>query len=490
MIDLRVEGEQLRRTIHRAREREIIIPTFEQQTHPESIPKKVKSRLRDVGLWEINPLNLFRISWKNAPMAKGGLYGKVNYLEIPTRLTGVNARICGLVGKWFPTGSHKVGATFGCLVPRLVTGRFDPTYQRAVWPSTGNFCRGGAYTSTLLACESIAILPEEMSTERFDWLKTVAGEIIATPGSESNVKEIYDKCRELRETRENVVIFNQFEEFGNYLWHYHVTGQAMEAMLRDNLSDRDRFAGIVISSGSAGTLACGDYLKEKYPWSKIAAVEAYQCPTLLLNGYGSHRIEGIGDKHVPWIHNVRNTDMVIAVDDTSCVHLIRLFNEPGGQDYLAGMGLSDTEIQALPLLGISSVSNLIASIKFARYYELTEKDVVVTVFTDSMELYGSRLAELRERYGVYSREDAIRDFHRHLMGVTVDHVLELSHYDRRRIHNLKYFTWVEQQGRDVQELDAQWYDYPDYWQAVRDQRAETDELIRTFNRETGLLDAP
>ncbi|RMF63037.1 MAG: pyridoxal-5-phosphate-dependent protein subunit beta, partial [Calditrichaeota bacterium] len=248
MIDLTVDTTQLKRTIQRARERNIIIPTFEQMIHPDRVPEKIKTQLKEVELWEVNPLNLFRITWKNEPKDKGGLYDGVNFLELPGELTGVPARIFGLVGKWFPTGAHKVGASFGCLVPRLVTGQFDPTRHKAVWPSTGNYCRGGAYNSALLACESIAILPEEMSQERFDWLRSIAGEVIATPGCESNVKEIYDKCWELRETRDDVVIFNQFDEFGNYLWHYHVTGRAMEEVLRAQLKEGQRFAGIVSST--------------------------------------------------------------------------------------------------------------------------------------------------------------------------------------------------------------------------------------------------
>ncbi|MFQ5864777.1 MAG: pyridoxal-phosphate dependent enzyme [bacterium] len=489
MINLEINEKQLQRAIKRARERNIIIPTFEEMIHPERLPEDIESRLKEVGLWEVNPLNLFRVTWKNEPKPEGGLYNGVNVLEIPSTLSGVNARILGLVGKWFPTGAHKVGATFGCLVPRLVTGQFDPTYHKAVWPSTGNFCRGGAYNSALLGCESIAILPEEMSRERFDWLKTVAGEVIATPGCESNVKEIFDKCWELRHTRKEAVIFNQFEEFGNYLWHFHVTGQAMEEVLKDTLTDRDRFAGIVSSTGSAGTIACGDYLKEKYPHSKIAAAEALQCPTLLLSGFGGHRIEGIGDKHVPWIHNVRNTDMVIAVDDNFCMNLIRLFNEPVGHDYLASIDLSDTELQNLSLIGISGISNLIAAIKFAKYYELTERDTIFIVFTDSMELYESRLGELKEEFGEYTRENAIRDYHQYLMGVTTDYLLELSYTERKRVHNLKYFTWIEQQGREVEELDAQWYEYPDYWSSIQDQVNEIDELIQEFNARTGLVNA-
>ncbi|MGD2059088.1 MAG: pyridoxal-5-phosphate-dependent protein subunit beta, partial [Anaerolineales bacterium] len=205
MIDLtKVEGG-FEKAVERARERDIIIPTFAQMRDPSLIPAEIKQKLSAIGLWDVNPLNLFRITWKNEPAESGGGFDGVNYIEFPPELTGVDARIIGLVGKWFPTGAHKVGAAFGCLVPRLITGQFDPTKQKAVWPSTGNYCRGGAYDSALLACESIAILPEGMSKERFDWLANIAGEVIKTPGSESNVKEIFDKCWELRESGEDLM---------------------------------------------------------------------------------------------------------------------------------------------------------------------------------------------------------------------------------------------------------------------------------------------
>ncbi len=488
MLDLKKNETALKKAIKRARERHIIIPTFRQMQNPELIPDKFKDKLKGIGLWEINALNLFRITWKNEPVAQGGGFGDVNTLELPRELTGVDARIIGLVGKWFPTGSHKVGATFGCLVPKLVTGQFDPTHQKAVWPSTGNFCRGGAFDAALLACDSIAILPEEMSQERFEWLSTVAGEVIKTPGSESNVKEIFDTCWALRKTRENVVVFNQFDEFGNYLWHYSVTGNAAEEALRKTMSEEERFAGFVATSGSAGTVSgCGDHLKEKFPACTVAVGEALQCPTLLLNGYGGHRIEGIGDKHVPWIHNVRNTDMVIAVDDNDCMRLIRLFNEPAGQEFLKKQGVPEAVVDNLPLLGISSISNLLSAIKFSKYYELTSQDVILTVFTDSMELYGSRLEELRQAQGKYSERNAARDYHSSLLGAKVDHMLELSHYDRKRIHNLKYFTWIEQQGKDVDELNAQWNDSPAYWTKIQSSADEIDRLVEEFNQETGLL---
>lgn len=487
MIDLTINEEQLKRTVERAREKNIIIPTFVQMKNPELIPEKVKKKLRNTGLWDSVSSNLFRISWKNEQVKYGGLFGGVNFLELPTELTGVPARIVGLLGSWFPTGTHKVGAAFSCLVPRLVTGQFDPTSQKAVWPSTGNYCRGGAYNADLLSCQSVAILPEGMSKERFDWLSRIAGEVIKTPGSESNVKEIFDKSRELEKTRDNVVVFNQFDEFGNYLWHYDVTGHAIEEALSQIMKNKDNYAGIALTTGSAGTIGCGDYLKEIFPKSKIAAGEALQCSTLLSNRLGSHRIEGIGDKHIPWIHNIKNTDMVIAVDDNNTMGAIRLFNEPVGHKYLNKKGIPADIIEQLPLLGISSVANLMLAIKFAKYYELTKKDIIFTVFTDSMELYGSRLKELEEQFGPYDETDAAIDYHRNLMALSTDYVQELTYYGRKRIHNLKYFTWIEQQDKSLEELDAQWHDYDNYWESIRNQVGKIDELINEFNKRTGLL---
>jgi len=487
LIDLTINEERLKRTVERCRDRNIIIPTFSQLKNPSAAPSKIKEQLRQTGLWDIAPQNLFRITWKNEPTPQGGLFRPTaNYMELPPELTGVEARIIALVGKWFPTGSHKVGATFGCLVPPLVTGQFDPTINKAVWPSTGNFCRGGAYDATLLGCESIAILPEQMSQERFQWLRTVAGEIIATPGSESNVKQIYDKVWELKRSRKDIFVFNQFAEFGNYLFHYDVTGHAMEEVIENELRG-GRFRGVCFTTGSAGTIASGDYLKQIYPTSKIAAGEALQCPTLLLNGYGAHRIEGIGDKHVPWIHNVRNTDVVIGIDDNDTMNLLRLFNEPAGRDYLVNeIGVSEELISNLDLLGISSIANVLMAIKFAKYYELTRKDIVLTVFTDSMELYQSRLREAKEDQGGYTEKDASRDFHRHLMAIKTDSMMELTHYDRKRIHHLKYFTWIEQQMFDLNELNRQWYDYESYWSETQKLTPKIDELITQFNERVGL----
>ena len=484
-IDLSIYNDRLERTLGRVREKGIIIPTFAQQRNPSLIPASIQEQLKSIGLWDLHPLNLFRITWHNQPTAQGGLFGGLNYLEFPSSLTGVNARIIALEGKWFPCGVHKVGAAFGCLVPRLVTGQFDPTQQKAVWPSTGNFCRGGAYDSHLLGCDSIAILPEEMSQERFDWLANIASEVIATPGSESNVKEIFDKCWELRRSGQDLMIFNQFEEFGNYLWHYSITGSALTKLINQKLGPDDRYCGFVSATGSAGTIAAGDYLKQQFPASKIIASEALQCPTLLNNGFGAHRIEGIGDKHVPWIHNSKNTDFVTAIDDQAVVNLARLFNEPEGKQYLIDSGVDETTVSQLDLLGFSSISNVLSAIKFAKYNELTDQDIVVTVLTDSMELYQSRLKEMREQHGSYTAVNAATDDARYLKGQGIDNMEELTYYGRKRIHNLKYYTWVEQQGKTYEEIQAQWYD-PDYWLEIQSQVPEIDALIDEFNQKAGV----
>jgi cysteine synthase A len=384
--------------VERCRQRGIVIPTFAELREPAQIEPAIQRALPGVDMHAVDPRNLFRITWHNDP-ATGG-FGPVNALAIPAELSGVAARIVGLVGKHFPTGAHKVGAAFGCLVPRLVNGEFDPTTQKAVWPSTGNYCRGGAFDSALLGCTAVAILPEGMSRERFEWLTSIGAEIIATPGSESNVKEIFDACWEIRKTRPDAVIFNQFDEFGNYLWHYAVTGPAAQEVVRSFAGPRGRLAGWVGATGSAGTIAAGDFLKNAFPGCTITAVEALQCPTLLSAGFGAHRIEGIGDKHIPWIHNVRNTDLVTAIDDEATMRLLRLFNEPAGHALLARRGVPEATVAQLPLLGISSICNLLASIKTARHYELGADDVLLTCFTDSVDLYRTRLSELTsERCG-------------------------------------------------------------------------------------------
>jgi cysteine synthase len=475
--------DYLKKAIKRCKEQQILLPTFGQLKHPDTIPSKINDKLEKVGLEEINPLNLFRINWRNNHTT--GKIGDINYLEIPREITGIKARVIGLVGKFFPTGAHKVGATYGCLAPFLVTGRFNPEYHKAVWPSTGNFCRGGIFNSRLLSVHGVAILPEEMSRERFDWLKNMGAEIYATYGCESNVKEIYDKCHELVKTSDEYLIFNQFEQFGNPVWHYEVTGYTLESLFEQVKGENGRFSGYVSATGSAGTIGAGDYLRVKYPHIKVVATEALQCPTLLINGYGAHRIEGIGDKHIPWIHNVKNTDAVCAIDDEDPLRILRLFNEASGQNWLKKNGVSNDTISKLPWLGISSISNMLSAVKMAKYYEMNENDIIFTIFTDSKEMYNSRLDEMNNSMGAYSEQKAEVDSASVIMKQSIDYFQELNYYDKKRIHNLKYFTWVEQQGKDVDELNAQWYD-EDYWNERFAIAPIWDQLIEDFNQDVGL----
>ncbi len=481
LINLRKHKAIAQKNAERCREKGIILPTFAQMKDPALIPDDIKEKLKGVGLWDVNPLNLFRINWHNEPKDSGGGFGGVNFIEIPREITGTKARILALAGKWFPCGVHKVGATYACLAPALVTGNFDATEQQAVWPSTGNYCRGGAYNSALLGCSSIAILPEDMSQERFNWLKTVAGEIIATPGCESNVKEIFDKCHELdRERGAHIIIFNQFEQFENYLWHYEVTGSAILEVLKNLGIKKENIRGYASSTGSGGTLAAGDHLKNVYPDIKIGAGEALQCPTLLRNGFGAHRIEGIGDKHVPWIHNVKNTDMVLSIDDQDCMDIYRLFNEESGKNYLRSIGVSEADISNLALFGISGIGNMLSAIKMAKYYEMEEDDVVFTILTDSTSMYTSRLAELTAEQGAFTEMEAAKVHAAALLHQGIDNALELGYYDRLRIHNLKYYTWVEQQGKTYEELNRQWYDR-EYWKELPKLTPKIDKLITEFN---------
>lgn len=475
--------DYLKRTIARCRQQKIILPTFKQLKHPDTLPGNIKNKLKEIDIQAINPLNLFRINWCNDPCTDS--IGGINYLEIPKEITGIKARVIGLVGKHFPTGAHKVGATYGCLAPYLVTGRFDPEYHLAVWPSTGNYCRGGVFNSALLSVHSVAILPEEMSRERFDWLKNLADEVYATPGCESNVKEIYDKCHELSAKSDEYLIFNQFDKFGNSIWHYEITGYTLQKLFHQVVEPGQRFSAYVSATGSAGTIAAGDYLRLHHPLMKVTASEALQCPTLLLNGFGGHRIEGIGDKHVPWIHNVKNTDSVSAVDDEDTLRVLRLFNENEGQQWLEEKGIDKNTIGRLGELGISSICNLISAIKLAKYNEFNENDIIFTIFTDSIDLYNSRLDEMNNNWGVYSRQQAEIDWNSVIKHQSTDNFKELTYYDRKAIHNLKYFTWVEQQGKDVEELNAQWYD-ENYWPERFGIADKWDKLIENFNQEVGL----
>jgi cysteine synthase A len=465
------------------------LPTFAELAAPSGIPERRVAALRSVDPDRPDPANLFRIHWYN-DRARTDFAATPPHLVLPPELTGIRSPIAVVLGCFFPLiGAHKVLAAYGCLIPRLVTGRFDPSRHKAVWPSTGNFCRGGIAISRILDCRGVAVLPAGMSEERFAWLSRWVAQpedIIRTPGSESNVKEIYDKCAELARDPANVIL-NQFAEFGNYVAHYACTGSAFACVLDALQRERPslRLAAFVAASGSAGTLAAGDYLKERHG-ARIVAVEASECPTLLRNGFGEHNIQGIGDKHVPYIHNVMNTDIVVGVSDRSVGALDLLFNSETGVSYLADRRDLDRGVAAgLEHLGLSGIANLVAAVKIAKRLELGEDDVLITVATDSAELYGSerrKFVEANYRAG-FDVVNAGEIFGQHLLGAADNDVLELTHGDRSRIFNLGYYTWVEQQGVPLEEFELR--RRQSFWAALRQAAPAWDALIAEFNERAG-----
>ena len=482
-----VDAASRRNALERLRQLNVTLPTFSELADPDRIPARQVAALTGVDPDEPHAANLWRVHWFNDERRTGRVDVPA-YLVLPEALTGVQARIVVALGARFPMiGAHKVLAAYGCLVPRLVTGRFDPTRHKAIWPSTGNYCRGGVAISRILGCRGVAVLPKGMSRERFAWLERWVADdadIVRTPGTESNVKEIYDECAELAREPQNVVL-NQFAEFSNYLVHYAATGQALDRVFHDlrQAEPALRLRAFVAATGSAGTLAAGDYLKSVHG-ARIVAVEAVECPTLLCNGYGEHNIQGIGDKHIPLIQNVMNTDFVVGVSDRSTDSLNLLFNDAVGRAYLAKRRKLDAKlIDRLADIGISGIANIVAAIKLAKHLDLGSDDVLVTIATDSARLYDSERNAYRARHFAdgFDETNAGEIFGARLQAIADDHLIELTHTDRRRIFNLGYYTWVEQQGVSIADFDRRKDDA--FWSELRASVPAWDRLIEAFNEE-------
>ncbi|MGH7212169.1 MAG: pyridoxal-phosphate dependent enzyme [Acetobacteraceae bacterium] len=488
---VRIEDAAVRgRALKLLGENRVRLPTFAELATPQAAPEAVRVRLAEVDPDDPHPSNLYRVNWFNDLSRQCQVPVPV-HVELPEALTGVKARIVVALGALFPMiGAHKVLAAYACLAPRLVSGRFDPTQQRAVWPSTGNYCRGGVAISRILGCRAVAVLPAGMSQERFDWLSrwvTEPQDIIRTPGTESNVKEIYDRCSELQRDPGNDIV-NQFSEFGNYLGHWRCTGPALERIFESvaRTAKELRLAAFVSASGSAGTLAAGDYLKEKHG-ARIAVVEAAECPTLLRNGYGEHNVQGIGDKHVPLIHNVMNMDVVIGISDRATDGLNAVFNTEAGRAYLRRrLGIAEDVLGILKWFGLSSIANVLGAIKLAKHYGLGSDSVVLTVATDGAALYASevrRYLERRQNSGDLSGEMAAELVGRHLLAADTGDVLDATERERQRIFNLGYFTWVEQQGIALADFDQR--KNQSFWRGLQDLVPQWDEMITAFNRDAG-----
>jgi len=477
-------------TVAAFRDAGVLLPTIGQLADPSTIPAEITAALATVGPDDPHPLNLFRVHWFN-DAARTGRVDVPGHVVLPSSLTGVDAPIVVVFGDRFPMiGAHKVLAAYGCLAPRVVTGQFDPSGHRAIWPSTGNYCRGGVAISRIMGCRGVAVLPEGMSRERFEWLERWVADpadIIRTVGSESNVKEIYDKCAEL-DALDDHIIFNQFCEFGNHLVHKIVTGRALETVFR-HLASTDsslRLDAFVSATGSAGTIAAGDHLKEAFG-TRIVAMEAQECPTLLYNGFGEHNIQGIGDKHIPYIHNVMNTDIVAAVSDEATDSLLMVFGTDEGRAYLSDRhGIDEATLEALSHMGLSSIGNVLAAIKTAKHQGLGSKDVIMTVATDGASMYGTEKDKIRrERFeGRFDTINAAESFARFMTGQATDHLLEMGHRDRERLFNLGYFTWVEQQDVELEDFVAR--REQSYWTGLTPLVDAWDEQIGAFNAQTGV----
>ena len=461
----------------------VVLPTISELCEPHSINEEIKNKLKSVNKNEINPLNLFRVHWYNNLNHSG--FSKVpEHIVLPSEFTGVEAKIIINIGRLFPLiTAHKVLAAYGCLLPRILNGTFDYENHKAVWPSTGNYCRGGVAISRILGFKSVAILPEGMSRERFNWLEKWVedkNDIIKTAGTESNVKEIYDACNQLQKDSKNDII-NQFDEYYNYAIHRAVTGPSFEKSFLEVKGDsnlKPRF--YVSASGSSGTLAAGDYLKDRLN-TKIAVVEAKECPTLLYNGYGEHNIQGIGDKHVPLIHNVMNTDFVVGVSDHATNNLNMIFNTDEGQKFLISKkGFDIKFINRLPEFGFSAIANILASIKLAKYMKLGPDDAIITVATDGADLYFSELEKTKKEFqGIYDEIACSEIYGQYLNGIAIDDTLELNQKDKERIFNLGYYTWVEQQGVDINDFEKR--RNINFWNEHYNYMLSLDNQIKEFN---------
>jgi len=487
VVQPEVANRDLRsRAIARAREVGVVMPTFSQLADPSTIPAAYTKKLANIAADEPHAENLWRVHWYNAADRKSRV-DVPGFLVLPEAITGVKAPIVVLLGRRFPMiGAHKVLPAYSVLAAQLVTGNFDPARQKAIWPSTGNYCRGGVSVSRILGCRGVAVLPAGMSRERFEWLEKWVSQpedIVRTPGTESNVKEIYDKCAELERDPQNVIL-NQFSAFSNYLIHYACTGRAAEeAFLSFKGRGSQRLAAFVSATGSAGTIAAGDYLKKRHG-TKIAAVEAVECPTMLNNGYGEHNIQGIGDKHIPLIHNVMNTDVVVGVSDRVTDQLNLLFGSDIGRRYLeVRKKLDKGTIASFDDVGISGFANIVASIKLAKLLHYGPDDVIVTVATDSASMYGSERDNYRaKRYpGKFDEVSAGEIYGSTLESVSTDHMLDLNDAERRRIFNLGYYTWVERQGVSVENFERR--RSQSFWEEIAASLPVWDRMIEEFNAE-------
>ena len=448
-------------------------PTFEEMLHPQSIPDDIRKQAIDARKANpLDPINLFNITWRNGQ-------NEINHVILPPELTGVKTPIVVMYGREYPSGSHKVGPAYSILMEKILFDEISPSQHRLVWPSTGNFGIGGAWVGGRMGCNSVVVLPEEMSNERFEQIESYGAQIIKTAGSESNVKEIYDETWRLRKDPDTRIL-NQFEEMGNYRFHYHVTGNTIVELVKELQAKgigNGKAAAFVWAMGSAGTIAAGDRLKQVFPDCKTIGLEPIQCPTLYNNGYGAHEIQGIGDKHVTWVHNTFNMDALMCIDDMDCVRGLQLLSEEVGRNTLVERYGADEELveKLGSLFGVSGICHILGAIKTAKEFDFGEDEVIVTAAADSLDRYYSVMSKLREQEGALDEASASARLESIFYGAKTDFIQHATPNIHQRWHNLKYYTWVEQQGKTVEELDIQ--RDPAWWETHQQRVAEIDERL-------------
>ncbi len=408
-------------------------PTYEEMLHPSKIEPSIRKKALKAKDNELDPLNLFNITWRKED-------NTIHKIVLPKALTGVDANIVVLLGKDFPSGSHKVGPAYSTLIEGAVDGTIVPGKHRILGPSTGNFGIGVSYICNLMHYDATVIMPDNMSKERYTRIKQYGADLELTPGSESDVILTLEKTFEMAKDENNVSLA-QFELLPNYRFHRYVTGHSLIEAVKG--IGNSRIACFTSAPGSAGTLGAGDQIKKAFPEAKIAALEPYECPTLSEGGRGQHRIEGIGDKMCTLIHNVLNTDFIAKIKDEQSVRGLKIIEE--GQDVLVENGLSEEEAKSLQgLFGISSICNILGAIKMAKFLKLGPEDNIVTVATDGPDRYGSVLKDVDKRY--LEVEDFVLDrwFKDHFIGAVPKDVLDTRvESEKARLFRQKESDWLK-----------------------------------------------
>lgn len=441
-------------------------PTYDEMLNPSHQDPEVRAKaLKAIKENELDPINLFNITWKNEK-------DEVNKIVLPKALTGVDANIVVLFGKNFPSGSHKVGPAYSTLMEGCVDGEIIPGKHTILGPSTGNFGIGVSYITNLMKYDAIVIMPDNMSKERYERISKYGAKLDLTPGSESDVILTLERTYELKKNPKNRTLA-QFELLPNYRFHRHVTGNSCVEAVKG--IGNGRVACFCSAPGSAGTLAAGDQIKKVFPECKIVALEPHECSTLTNGGLGQHRIEGIGDKMITLIHNALTTDFITQIIDDDCVRGLAVIHE--GAKILEKHGVPAKVAKEMEnLFGVSGICNILGAIKMAKYLKLGPDDNVVTIATDSFDRYPSVIENLHERELEVTDNVLDRWFNDVFMGADTNYVLDTRGKEaKERLFKQKESDWLKF-GYKQEYLDAM--RKPEFWENEYNKVFEYDKKIK------------